>query len=316
MNCMSFLKGAVVAAAVTLTGAALNAQNYPDRSVTWVIPFGAGGGTDQLARLFTAEADRIFGQTVSVENRSGAGGVAGWQYILGQPADGYTIFNASPTPIITLVSEEQPPISPNDIAILGYLGNYAAVLIGAPEDYNDWDGFVATSAKSPLTVGGTNSVLLGVANALSQAGVEAVYVSYPSTGEAVTDFLGGHIDLVATTESTAMTIVPEKGVALMNTSSIPLQPEVDEALGGNILMPRDLGYKGIAFPRWVGVHPDTPEDIQIKIAELIHEVAMDPTVQTAFAAAGSPIAYTSREDALKDFPELVELMRKAAGLLQ
>ncbi|WP_116083604.1 tripartite tricarboxylate transporter substrate binding protein [Tropicimonas sp. IMCC34011] len=307
--------GAAAIAAGLATGAAAQ-DDYPSKPVTWTIPFGAGGGTDQLARLLAAEADRIFGQRVSVENRPGAGGVAGWEYILDQPADGYTIFNASPTPIITLLSESNPPIQPTDISILGYLTTYSSLMVGQEDMFPDWDSFVATTEERGVTIGGTNSTLLGMANLLDQAGVEAVLVPYASTGEAVTDYLGGHIDAAVVTEATAMTIVPENGRVIVNSSSRNLQPEIEEALGGDVLMAEDLGFDGIAFPRWVGVHPDTPEDVQARISELVEEVASDPTVKEAFAKAGSPIDYVSREEAAKDYSSLVERMRSASELLE
>lgn len=307
---------AAFAASALVASPAFAASDYPERPVSWVIPFGAGGGTDRLARIFAAEADRIFGQSVTVENRVGAGGVLGWQYVLDQPADGYTIFNASPTPVITLLSEEEAPIEPTEIAIVGYIGAFASLLVANESVFADWDAFVAAAAERPLTVGGTNSTLLGVANMLSQAGVEVIYVSYSSTGEAVTDFLGGHIDAAAVTESTAATIVPENATVIVNTSSIPLPAEMEEALGGNVVMAADLGYQGIAFPRWVGVHPDTPEELQSRIADLVRDAAMDPVVQEAFAAAGEPVIHMGREEAREDYARLVEALRTTVKLLE
>ena len=207
-------------------------------------------------------------------------------------------------------------MQPEDIAIVGYIGAFASIIVVRGDEYPDWDSFVAAAAEDPITVGGTNSTLLGAANTLSQAGVDVIYVSYPSTGEAVTDFLGGHIDAVTTTESTAATIVPENGIALLNTSSLPLAPEMDEALGGNIPMSRDLGYTGMASPRWVGVHPDTPEDIQAEVAELVRQLANDPDVQEAWAAAGEPIQYMSMEEARADYEALIPALRSAVTLLE
>jgi len=311
------LRATAVAAGLSLlAGPVLAQDDYPSRQVSWVIPFGAGGGTDRLSRLLTADAESIVGQPVMVENHSGAGGTTGWLHVLDQPADGYTIFMASPTPLVTILTEDNPPVQPDDIEIVGYVGAFASIIVVRGVEYPDWDSFVAAAAEDPITVGGTNSTLLGAANTLSQAGVEVIYVSYPSTGEAVTDFLGGHIDAVTTTESTAATIVPENGIALLNTSSLALAPEMDEALGGNVLMSRDLGYTGMASPRWVGVHPDTPEDIQAEVAELVRQLANDPDVQEAWVAAGEPIQYMSMEDARADYEALIPALRNAVTLLE
>jgi tripartite-type tricarboxylate transporter receptor subunit TctC len=72
----------------------------------------------------------------------------------------------------------------------------------------------------------------------------------------------------------------------------------------------------MASPRWVGVHPDTPEDIQAEVAELVRQLAMDPAVQEAWAAAGEPIQYMSMEDARADYEALIPALRSAVTLLE
>ena len=306
-----------IAAAATLSLAApVAAQDYPTRTINWVIPFGAGGGSDRLARLFASEAEAHFGGArINVENHPGAGSVTGWLHVLTQPADGYTVFNATPTPIITLLSEEDAPVDPDQIEILGYLGAFASVLVVREDEFPDWDSFAAALQERPITIGGTNALLIGAANVIDQAGASAIYVPYASTGESVTDFLGGHIDVAAVTESTALTIVPENGIALINTSSIALPADIDEALG-NPPMARDLGFTGLAFPRWVGMHPDTPEDVMAAFAEMFAAAATDPEIEAAFAAAGEPIIFLGREEAATDYEAMVNTMRNAIGLLQ
>ncbi len=309
------LTALAAAAAMTLAAPAA-AADYPSGTINWVIPFGAGGGSDRLARMFAAEAERHFGGArLNVENHPGAGAVTGWLHVLGQPADGYTVFNATPTPIITLLSEEEAPVDPGQIEILGYLGAFASVLVVREDEFPDWESFVAALQERPVTIGGTNALLLGAANVIDQAGATAIYVPYGSTGESVTDFLGGHIDVAAVTESTALTIVPENGIALINTSSIALPDDVNEALG-NPPMARDLGFTGLAFPRWVGMHPDTPEERMAAFAAMFEAAATDPEVQAAFEAAGEPIIFLDRAAAAADYEAMVNTMRNAIELLQ
>jgi len=307
---------ALAAAATLALAAPAVAQDYPSGTISWVIPFGAGGGSDRLARMFAAEAEAHFGGArISVENHPGAGSVTGWMHVLNQPADGYTVFNATPTPIITLLSEEDAPVDPGQIEILGYLGAFASVLVVRESEFPDWESFVAALQERPVTIGGTNALLLGAANVIDQAGADAIYVPYASTGESVTDFLGGHIDVAAVTESTALTIVPENGIALINTSSIALPADISEALG-NPPMATDLGFTGLAFPRWVGMHPDTPEELMAAFAGMFAAAATDPEIEAAFAAAGEPIIFLDREAAAADYEAMVNTMRNAIGLLQ
>ncbi len=316
MSFRTTIAAGAAAAMVLGMGSAAAADDYPTGTINWVIPFGAGGGSDRLSRMFTAEAEHHFGgASLNVENHPGAGAVTGWQHVLNQPADGYTVFNATPTPVISLLSEEDSPIDPGEIDILGYLAAFASVLVVREDEFPDWDSFVEALNERPITIGGTNALLLGAANVIDQAGAEAIYVPYGSTGESVTDFLGGHIDVAAVTESTALTIVPENGIALMNTSSLALPDDVNEALG-NPPMATDLGFSGLAFPRWVGMHPDTPEDIKATFAEMFEAAATDPEVQAVFADAGEPIIFLNREEAAADYEAMVETMRNTLGLLQ
>jgi len=310
------LFSAIAAASAMSFSAPAVASDYPSGTINWVIPFGAGGGSDRLARMFAAEAEAFFGGArLNVENHPGAGSITGWLHVLNQPADGMTVFNATPTPIITLLSEDDAPVDPSQIEILGYLGAFASVLVVREDEFPDWDSFVAAIQERPITIGGTNALLLGAANVIDQAGGTAIYVPYGSTGESVTDFLGGHVDVAAVTESTALTIVPESGIALINTSSIALPADVDEALG-NPPMARDLGFTGLAFPRWVGMHPDTPEERMAAFAEMFEAAATDPAIQAAFEAAGEPIIFLNRVDAAADYEAMVATMRNAIDLLQ
>lgn len=316
MSFRTTIAAGAAAAVVLGMGSAGAADDYPTGTINWVIPFGAGGGSDRLSRMFAAEAEHHFGgASLNVENHPGAGAVTGWQHVLDRPADGYTVFNATPTPVLSLLSEDDAPIDPGEIEILGYLAAFASVLVVREDEFPDWESFVEALNERPITIGGTNALLLGAANVIDQAGAEAIYVPYGSTGESVTDFLGGHIDVAAVTESTALTIVPENGIALMNTSSIALPVEVNEALG-NPPTAMDLDFSGLAFPRWVGMHPDTPEDVMASFADMFEAAATDPDVQAVFENAGEPIIFLNREDAAADYEAMVETMRNALGLLQ
>ena len=104
----------------------------------------------------------------------------------------------------------------------------------------------------------------------------------------------------------------------MNTSSLPLAPEMDEALGGNIPMsPGSRLYRHGVLRAGVGVHPDTPEDIQAEVAELVRQLANDPDVQEAWAAAGEadPVP-SSMEEARADYEALIPALRSAVTLLE
>lgn len=305
-----------VLAVIMLPFGAVAADNYPDRAISWVIPFGAGGGSDRLARLMAAEGPEHFGVELRVENRPGAGAVAGWQHVLDQPADGYTVFSATPTPMLTLLQEEGSAISPTDIEIIGYISAFRSILVTRADEYPTWEAFLEASREQPIVIGGTSALLMGVANILDQAGVTGIYVPYGSTGEAVTDFLGGHIQAAALTESTAATIVPDQAIAILNTSQLPLTEVADQEMGGNIPAAADFGFQGMAFPRWIGVHPDTPEDIIRVLDERLGSLMTSAAIAAAFEGVGEEVIYLPRGEAREDYARLIQQMRNALSLLE
>lgn len=298
-------------ALVSLSSIAM--AKYPEKTITYICVFGAGGGTDRWARIMSSAAIDHFGQPWHVVNIPGASGIVGWREGLKRPADGYTIIQASSTPVIALLREEKPPISPYDIKIVCYVSAFRSILVSKPDaPWATWEGLKDYAEKNPgkLTVGGTTSLLMGQANLFDQAGIEATLVSYDSTADAVADFLGGHINAAAATFSTVQTIVPEEAVAVVNTSEIPVKglEEVPNA--------KDLGYEGMAFPRWVGVHPDTPDERAEFISEKIGEILQDKSVVKLIKKMKEEIIYLPRAEAQEAYRKMVEGMERAVKLLE
>ena len=168
--------------------------------------------------------------------------------------------------------------------------------------------------KNPkkMTLGGTMTQLMGGAHALSQLGLDINYVSYDSTGDAITDLLGGHVMSACGTESTADTIVPEKAVALLNTSNsaIPLKKFKD------LRKAPDVGAKGVIFPRYVGLHPKTPDAIVDIVSEKMGGIAKDKSFKKLMKKLGEQIEYVPRAQARKEFRDLIKSARQALKYLK
>jgi len=288
---------------------------YPEKMITWVCVFKAGGGTDRWARVMSSGAIDVFGQPWHVVNIPGADGIVGWREALKKPADGYTIFQGSSTPVIALLKEEKPPISPFDVKIVCYVSAFRAIVVAKPgKPWSTWEGLKKYAKKNPgkLTVGGTTSLLMGQANLFDQAGLKATMVPYDSTADAVADFLGGHIHLASVTFSTAKTIVPEEAVAVVNSSEIPIKAKGFEKL----VAAKDLGYEGMAFPRWVGVHPDTPDEIVELISEKMDSLLKHKSVKKLIKKMGEEIIFIPHAEAQEAYKKMVEGMKRAIKLLE
>lgn len=309
----------LIAAAMAIAAPVSAAENYPEKPITWIVPFSAGGGADSWTRIIALKAEEHFGQPFIIQNRPGGGGVMGWQELLAQPADGYTVIHGSPTPIITLVSEDDPIIQPSAIRMGGYIGSYETLLAAhAGNEWSTWEGLLEYAADHPgqLTVAGTNSPLLNVANIFDQAGVEVTYVPYQGTSDAISDFLGGHVDLLSATTTSVGPLIDSDVVAILNASDQQLLGPVTELLGGTLPpLATDLGYESSASPRWVGMHPDTPDEIVEAFSDFLGDLMQDDEVFQQIAATGELPIFTPAAEAQRRFDALVVQLRVAVTLL-
>jgi len=142
------------------------------------------------------------------------------------------------------------------------------------------------------------------------------YVPYSSTGKAMADFVGGHISAAVGTASTALSLVPQKAVAVLNSSALPLPKKVAKSLG-NPPLASTLGYKGaINFPNLVGVHPDTPDEIANLLSKKIGEILSHKSVKRLVKKIGEEIIYIPREKATGEYNKMVIDMKAGLKYLQ
>jgi len=308
--CMFFLlSGGAIAEA---------AGAYPSKVITWVSPFAAGGGNDRWSRIMSSAAFDAFGQPWHVRNVPGASGVVGWRWLLRRPADGYTIILGASTPMIGLLMEDKPPISLNDIKIVSYVSFFRGVMVAQPgQPWSNWKGFKEYAKKNPkkITVGGSFSNIIGVVYMFDQAGLDVTYVPYPSTGKAVADFLGGHIKTLVASVSTVKSFIPEKASPVVNTSDLPINKKKFKMFRG-VPNAKDLGYDGLSFPRWVGVHPDTPDSIANSISEKMGALLKSKSIKRLIGKIGEEIIYLPRDKAEKEYKRTIEIMSKAVKIMK
>lgn len=299
------------------TAPLVQAQQYPEKPITWVIPFSAGGGTDVWGRVIADAMSEALPSSVTALNMPGASGIVGWRNVLNEPADGSFILQGSPTPIISLLSESNAPLQPTDIKIVAYVSEFRPMLaVRNDSPHKDWNEFLDFAKKNPgkLVIGATSTELIAVALALKSAGAEATLVPYSSTSESVTDFLGGHIDAVAATEATMLKMEGEVRV-ILNASRRELTPALEEKFG-KMPLALSLGYTVISSPRWIGLHPDTPDDVAAAVERDVKAALETEMVKNAVSRIGEEIIFTPRAEAQADYAKLVEGIKAAASVLK
>jgi tripartite-type tricarboxylate transporter receptor subunit TctC len=290
-----FTKLAALAATATLMGTTAFAQGYPDRQITMVVPFAAGGPTDTVGRLIAEKMSADLGQQVIVENVGGAGGTLGAGQVAEAEADGYTILlhhigmatsatlyrNLAYKPLeafeyVGLVTEvpmtlvARKDFEPTDIAgLLTYLKDNADT---------------TTMANAGI---GSASHLCGM---LFMQAVEApiVTVPYKGTGPAMTELLGGQIDLMCdqTTNTTEQikggTIKAYAATSPARLSLFPDLPTVAES-----------GLASMEVGIWHGVYAPkgTPAEATDRLAASLQKALADPDIAAKFGELGTqPVA--------------------------
>lgn len=194
---------AAALAAATVTGGAA-AQNYPSKPVRFIVPFAPGGSTDLLARFLAQQLAAPLGQTVVVDNRAGAGGVVGAEIAARAPADGYTIVlgSAGPLTINPNVRDKTPYDTLRDFepVTLATISPFTLVVHPGSPAKNVRELIALARAKpGVLNFGSAGNGSVGhfsTEQFMALTGIKLVHVPYKGAGPAVTDLLGGRLNLM------------------------------------------------------------------------------------------------------------------------
>jgi len=289
----------VVLSLVSLLTIPAAAQDYPFKSIRMVVPYPPGGAGDMHVRLISQKLGVLLGQAVVVENRAGASGNIGAEYVVKSAPDGYTlVFGTTNMAINQAVSSKMPfnvltDLEPITITLNSQ--NLLAVRTTMPA--NNIRELIAYAKANPGKINfgssGIGSPWLAVEILKSLAGVEMVHVPYKGDGPAIVDLIGGQIDIYATNISAVDAhhrAGKIRGLAVTSrkrSASLPDIPTMEEA-----------GVPGYELEGWFGflAPAGTPRPIIEKLhAAMVRIVAM-PDVQKSMLDIGlSPATLTPEE---------------------
>ncbi|MGC1466892.1 MAG: tripartite tricarboxylate transporter substrate-binding protein [Pseudolabrys sp.] len=231
-----YLVGAALAALLAFTGNA-SAQKFPDRPITMVIPFAAGGPTDVLGRVMAQRMGEILGQTVIVENIGGAGGMTGSKRVAEATPDGYTMVLGTVGTHAQNQTLYKHPVynSVTDFTPVGLIAEVPIVLIARKDlPANNLKEFIAyakaNQAKMQFGSAGAGSAThLGCVVLNTAMGTKIVHVPYKGTGPAMQDLIGGRIDFLCEIISTAKPQIDGgriKAIAMMTKERSSVEKDV------------------------------------------------------------------------------------------
>ena len=279
------------------------AQDYPKKQIELVVPFVAGGTTDNVARLIAQRFSESWGQTVIVNNRPGGGSTIGHAVVAKAPPDGHTLLVTTISFAITAVMQKLPFDPIKDFAPISEFASLPLILVVHPS-------LPATSLKEFIAMakskaGGWDYASSGVGTSphlaaemfKSMAGVDLVHVPYKGNAEAMNAFLGGHIKIYFALVPAVLQHIKAgslRPIAVTTEQRLPYLPDVPTIA--------ESGFPGYEISSWQGVFAPggTPRDVVGKINGEVVRLLSVPEVRARISLEGadpvgsSPDAFAER----------------------
>jgi tripartite-type tricarboxylate transporter receptor subunit TctC len=297
---MHFMK-ALAGLFLTLTAVSMaGAQSFPTKPIRWVVPFAPGGSTDTLARTLAVKLSDALGQQVVIDNRAGASGNIGMEIVARAPADGHTILlgyiaNVAIAPSLY----EKLPFDPvKDYEPITLLATSPNVLVAHPTvAAKNLKELIALAKSQPGKLNYASASIASVGHLTGEllndlAGIRMTHVAYKGSGQAVTDLLGGHIQLMFSGFSSTLPHIKSgklRALAQTGEKRSPALPDVPTIA--------ESGFPKFEATAWYGVHAPakTPKPIVNRLnAELVKALKL-PDVSERLGSLGFEIAATTPE---------------------
>ena len=280
--CRHVWRATVAAVSLSLTTGFAAAQAFPSKTITIVVPFPPAGGADTLARTLAPKLSAMWGQTVIVENRPGASGHIGTEQVANAAPDGYTLVMAS-TAAIT--EKNLPRLAP--VALVS--AEAYVVALNASVPIASVKELIAYARANPgkLHFGSSG---IGAASHLSgelfkaQAKVDMQHVPYKGTGQALTDLLGGQIELMF---APTQTVIPQlssgrlKAIAVTGTQPLEALPQLPTVASSGLPGYQAQGWFGLLAPK------ATPPAVIAKLHDDVARVLAMPDVKKDLVSKGA-----------------------------
>lgn len=267
------------------------AQNYPTRPVTLIVPYAAGGGTDNVARALAKGMSEKLGQAVVVDNRGGGGGAIGSKVVAKADPDGYTLLFVSSSFVTHVATETTPSYDvAKDFAPIGMIGRAPLILVTHKSvGAKTVQQLVAASKSKP---GGINFASSGPGTVLHLAGelfkqrtgANMTHIAYKGSGPATADLLAGRTQVFFTTVPAMVQHVKTGGVDLLAVTG-------DERLSlfPNVPTVAEAGVPKYSITTWWGVlaPAKTPAPLLAKLNKVVNEVASAESTKARLVSEGA-----------------------------
>ncbi len=315
-------RAALAHAALGLAAPAVFAQQpaYPNRPVRLVVAYAAGGGTDVAARIVAEALSREIGQQVIVENRVGASGNVGGNFVAKAPADGYVLlFGAMANLAINPYLFKDMPYAPEkDFTPVGKVFDTSHVIVASPTSaIKTWDDLLKLPKASPTkytyaSAGAGSSTHIVAELFASAAGIQLTHVPYKGNGPALIDVMSGQVDLMFDQVPNSAPHVPGgkiRPIAVMSRARLDTMPNAPTVV--------ELGMPQVVASSWTGLFapPQLPQPLVAQLNRALAKVLADPETRAKMAKVGAVVDHSSPADMAKlladDSRRFGDLIRKA-----
>jgi tripartite-type tricarboxylate transporter receptor subunit TctC len=278
---------------VTLPAAA---QDYPKRPIELVVPFVAGGTTDNIARLMAQRFSESWGQTVVVNNRAGGGSTIGTNAVAKAPPDGHTLLVTTIGFAINAGLQKLPYDPIGDFTPIAELASLPLVLVvHASVPATNLQEFIALAKSKPggwdyASSGTGTSPHLAAEMFKSMAGIELVHVPFKGNAEAMNSLMGGHVKIYFALVPAVLQHIKTgalRAIAVTTEERLPYLPDVPTIA--------ELGFPGYEISSWQGVFAPagTPKDVVGKInGELVRMLNVPEIRRRILQEGADPVGST------------------------
>lgn len=303
-----FMGGTVLSAlALSVAGSAglwantAMAAAYPEKPITMIVPFTAGGGYDSLARMLSERMQAELGQNIVVENRPGAGGAIGANAVARAKPDGYTILLGSTgSNMVLQYSTPNLAYDPStDFEPIGQVTNADFLLVTpSVSPYHTLTEMLDTAGQeddsvSYMSTGVKGAIHISHAYLFNQADVSMVHVPYPGEAASMSDLLANRVNMASVTVGFAAPFIEDgtlRPLAALGAERAALFPDLPTVA--------EQGFPDFAFVTWTGMFApaDTPEDIVAALNNALNSALQDEEMIERLLAMGHNPAAGSVEE--------------------
>lgn len=282
----------LIASAAMLAAMPVSAQNYPERTITMVVPFGAGGSTDIVGRIAADAMSKALGVSMIIENKGGAGGTVGTQAAANAAPDGYTLtMSTTSTHVVGPLTVETVKYNPiKDFEHIGMIAETPYVLVISPKlGVNSVKELIEHAKKNPGklnygSAGQGSTTHLAALMFLNATGTEMLHVPYKSNAESTKAVLTDEVQVLFGSMPAVLGQIKGGAIRALAVGTTSRSPELP-----NVATMQEAGVPGYRASLWLGISAParTPASVVNRLNAALGQALADPAVAKRLLDAGA-----------------------------